>query len=363
MKLFALPLIFALAATAAQVLPNVNPAPWDTLLKEFVNQQHLVAYARFKTEGLERLKAYTASLARIGQQLLSPNEKKALLINAYNAFTIQWVLRNYPFQSIWDTSAPFTVPHFILGGKRLSLNEIEGQLLQMGDPRIHAALVCAARSCPPLRREAYVANRLDEQLDDNVRQWLASRSLNKFFPKQGKAEISPIFKWHRKDFDSYSGGLEGFLRKYAPPEAVKTLGDRKLEIHFLRYSWSLNDQLNLGRHYSRFRLAIAWLRNWVLSLGPKYGVDPIIFALIYVGAIPFFTASVAWIIRNLRRRKSVALPVFCASLCFVSAYLYLIIAGKNIPTWVYVFIAGMVAFGIYSTLKKIRTRAGASDQS
>jgi uncharacterized protein DUF547 len=79
----------------------------------------------------------------------------------------------------------------------------------MADPRIHAALVCAARSCPPLRREAYVADRLGGQLDNNVREWLAKPSLNHFGPSQGKAEISPIFKWYRMDFDAYLGGIEG----------------------------------------------------------------------------------------------------------------------------------------------------------
>lgn len=351
-------LILFLVAPRGNFLPKVNPAPWDALLKEFVNQQHLVAYGRLKKGGLGRLKDYTAGLGRIGHEPLSPDEKKALLINAYNAFTIQWILRNYPVQSIWETSAPFTAPRFILGGKRVSLSEIEAELREMRDPRIHAALVCAARSCPPLRREAYVADRLDRQLDDNVREWLANQSLNRFSPEQGKAEISPIFKWYRKDFDSYPGGLQGFLRRYAPPAVANGLGKRRLQIHFLSYNWGLNDQSNLGKRYSRLHLAVAWLRNWLLSLGPQYGVNPIIFAIIYVGAIPFFTASVAWIIRNLRRSKSIVLPVFCASLCFVSAYLYLIIAGKHIPVWVYIFIAAMVAFGIFSTLNKIRRKTG-----
>lgn len=363
MELCSLFLIFFLTAPSENFLPKVSPAPWDAVLKDFVNNQRQVDYDRLKKAGAERLGDYVMSLGRVGSQRLSPNEKKALLINAYNAFAVQWIIRNYPVRSIWDTRTPFTAARFTLGGKRVSLNEIEARLRQMGDPRVHAALVCAARSCPPLRREAYVSDRLDQQLDDNVREWLANRSLNKFFPNQGKAEISPIFKWYRKDFDSYPGGLQGFLRSYAPPEVVQALGNKKLGIKFLSYNWGLNDQSDLGRHYSQFHLAVAWLRNWLLSLGPQHGVNPIIFASIYVGAIPFFTASVAWIIRNLRRRKPITLPVLCASFCFVSAYLYLIIAGKNIPIWVYVFIAGMVAFGIYSTLKKIRTRAGASDQS
>ena len=95
-------------------------------------------------------------------------------------------------------------------------------------------------------------------------------------------------------------------------------------------------------------------KEWFLSLGPKYGVNPIIFGVIYVGAIPFFTLSVGWLIRNLRQKKSVVLPVLAASFCFVSAYLYLIVAGKNIPLWVYGFLAAMIAYGIFSTVRKVR---------
>ena len=97
--------------------------------------------------------------------------------------------------------------------------------------------------------------------------------------------------------------------------------------------------------------------DWFLSLGAEYGVNPFIFGSIYIGAIPFFTLSVARLIRNLRRKKSIVLPALSAGFFFISAYLYLLVAGRNIPLWVYGFIAAMVAFGIYSTLKKIRTQA------
>ena len=101
--------------------------------------------------------------------------------------------------------------------------------------------------------------------------------------------------------------------------------------------------------------------EWFLSLGDQYGVNPIIFGSIYVGAIPFFTVSIARLVRNLRRKKSIVLPALSASFFFISAYLYLLIAGRNIPLWVYAFIAAMVAFGIYSTIKKVRTQARAPE--
>ncbi len=101
----------------------------------------------------------------------------------------------------------------------------------------------------------------------------------------------------------------------------------------------------------------ATLQQWFLGLGPKYGVNPIIFGSIYVGAIPLFALSIAWLIRNLRQKKSVVLPVLAAACCFVSAYVYLIIAGKNIPVWVYAFLAAIVVYGIISTVRKVRQGA------
>ncbi len=97
-------------------------------------------------------------------------------------------------------------------------------------------------------------------------------------------------------------------------------------------------------------------KQWFLSLGPEYGVDPIIFGSIYVGAIPFFTLSLAWLIKNIRSKKSIVLPVLSTGFFFVSAYLYLVIVGRNIPLWVYIFIVGLILFGLYSTIKKIKKR-------
>lgn len=98
------------------------------------------------------------------------------------------------------------------------------------------------------------------------------------------------------------------------------------------------------------------IQDWFLSLGADYGVDPIIFGSIYVGAIPFFTISVAWIVRNYRKGKSVTLPVLSAGFFFVSAYLYLFIVGENIPWWVYVFIIAMMAYFAYSSYKSTRKK-------
>ncbi len=93
-----------------------------------------------------------------------------------------------------------------------------------------------------------------------------------------------------------------------------------------------------------------------MSLGTQYGVNPIIFGAIYIGAIPFFTLSIGWLIKNLKKGKSIIAPTLLAGFFFVSAYLYLIIAGKNVPAWVYFFILALIAYGVYSTVAKVRKR-------
>lgn len=98
------------------------------------------------------------------------------------------------------------------------------------------------------------------------------------------------------------------------------------------------------------------LQNWFLSLGSDYGVNPFIFGAIYVGAIPFFSASIAWIIRNYSKGRSIVLPSISALFFFISAYLYLLVAGKNVPLWVYGVVVLLIAIGAYSTIGKIRRK-------
>jgi len=96
--------------------------------------------------------------------------------------------------------------------------------------------------------------------------------------------------------------------------------------------------------------------SWFMGLGDKYGVNPIIFGSIYVGAIPFFMLSIAWVAKNYRREKSVVIPSLSAAFFFISAYVYLIIAGQNVPLWVYGVVILMVVYGAYSTILKVRAK-------
>jgi hypothetical protein len=109
---------------------------------------------------------------------------------------------------------------------------------------------------------------------------------------------------------------------------------------------------------ARLPLAGLWtaFKDWFFSLGAQYGVDPIIFGSISVGAIPFFWLSVAWLVRNLRQGRSPVLPVVATALCVLSAYIYLFIAGENLPLWVYGLVIALIAYSAYSTVQTVREK-------
>ncbi len=242
----------------SQAREGMNHAKWDALLKQYVNGQSRVDYRRWKNDGLDSLNSYLQQLAEPWPNGLSAQERKAALINAYNALTIRWILQNYPVRSIWSTKDPFTAKRHLVDGHQLSLDEIESQLRNMGDPRIHAALVCAARSCPPLRREAYTGDQVEKQLDDNARAWLANRDLNEFLPDRHVARISKIFSWYKKDFEQSGRGVEKFLASYAPANDAGYLDEGHVKIEYKPYHWGLNDTSRLGEEYSQMN--VVWDR-------------------------------------------------------------------------------------------------------
>ena len=98
------------------------------------------------------------------------------------------------------------------------------------------------------------------------------------------------------------------------------------------------------------------IQHWFLGLGARYGVDPVVFGTIYVGAIPFFLLSISWLVGRSRAGGSIALPLLCAGFCFVSAYLYLAIAGHDIPIWVWAVLALLIGYGLLSTVRDARRR-------
>ncbi len=262
-QVFTLLLIaLALAGTArAEDKPKPSPvsvpagidhSAYTKLLKKYVDSKGLVAYGKWKSNAEDRqaldtyLKQYAAAESKA-----EGNEKAASLINAYNAFTMQWILRNYPIESIWQLDKSFEAKRHRIGGKEVSLDDIEkGTLVPQIGWKDHGVLVCAARSCPPLRQEAYTADQLDGQIDNSFSRWMSRPDLNEFLPEKDAVDISSIFKWFKKDFEKLKGGVPKVLSLYAPKKYDSFLRKTNYTVNFKTYNWGLNDQGEHGRHYS-----------------------------------------------------------------------------------------------------------------
>lgn len=181
---------------------GVDHGTYDRLLNKYVNKQGLVAYAKWRNDSSDRqaLDSYLQQFARSDSKA-EGNEKAASLANAYNAFTIQWILQNYPTESIWQLDNSFTAPRHKVGGKEVSLNDLEkGTLNKQVGYKDHAVLVCAARSCPPLSREAYSTDEFDAQVDQAYTRWLARPDLNEFKPADKAVKISVVRKRFRESW-------------------------------------------------------------------------------------------------------------------------------------------------------------------
>ncbi len=242
---------------------GIDHSDWSRLLAKYVDDRGLVDYARWKATpaDLEGLRGYLARIGAPPSPAAAGNDLAASLVNAYNAATIGWVLENLPIKSIRSTDDPFSKRRHRVGGATVSLDDVEhGTLRPLVGYRVHAALVCAARSCPPLRRESFEAARLDEQLDFAMRVWLARSDLNRLRPAANRVAVSRIFRWFAGDFEK-AGGVRGVLQKYAPPEVARRLADPRLEIGYLPYDWGLNDRGGRGAHYGRIRVFWDSLRN------------------------------------------------------------------------------------------------------
>ena len=131
----------------------------------------------------------------------------------------------------------------MIAGKMRTLNEIEHEILRkMDEPRIHVAIVCASVSCPDLRSEAYTVDKLDSQLDDQLRLFLVNTEKGlRVDTKKGRIYLSSIFKWFKEDFES-KGGVRKYLAPYAPESTKAALKNNKLSVYYLDYDWDLNEQ-------------------------------------------------------------------------------------------------------------------------
>jgi Protein of unknown function, DUF547 len=245
------------AAATASAQPFTYEG-YGTVLKTYVNPQGLVNYPALQANP-QPLKAFVASLGAVPASTYtawSDPEKIAFQINAYNSITLESIIDQKPLKkSIKDIGGVWNSTQHAVLGESKTLDNIEHQTLrkQFSEPRIHAALVCAAVSCPPLRQEPYTGAKLNAQLDDQVRQWLSRTGLQ-IDRTQNKVKISAIFDWFGDDWQkqySVEGKFTGngkqratlnFISRYVSPSERDYLAQGKYKVGYLNYDWSLNQQ-------------------------------------------------------------------------------------------------------------------------
>jgi hypothetical protein len=222
---------------------TVDHSLYGELLNKYVNDG-VVDYQGFKDEEA-KLDEYLTVLENTKVKELSRDEQFAFYVNAYNAWTIKLILSAYPgIESIKDLGNIFKSPWekeiVRINGKVLTLDEIEHAILraQFKDPRVHFAVNCASKSCPPLISEPYRGSTLDSQLEDATRAFINDPTSN--YLEGNKLYVSRIFKWFSEDFND---NVLGFFLQYGEGAFKRRLESQKnkLEIVYLSYDWSLNN--------------------------------------------------------------------------------------------------------------------------
>lgn len=227
-------LLFFLIFSAA-VAQKPDHQLFTAVLQEVVNEEGMVDYKTL-VSNRESLKKYLNELiTHPPKKDWTKEEVLAYWINTYNAFTLKLIADNYPIKSIRDIKSPWEQKIIPYKGQNISLNHVEHQILRkMGEPRIHFAINCASISCPVLADEVYLAEDLDEQLENATRKFLNDTSRNLI--SEHSLQLSKIFKWFKKDFTA-EGDLTDFINTYT--ETVLTPGT---PIKYLEYNWDLNEQ-------------------------------------------------------------------------------------------------------------------------
>lgn len=233
--------VLALLAAATLSAPlhaaGVDPAPFDALLRAHVNAGQ-VDYPAF--QDAPAFRTYVAALAP-PVQLANRNEQLAFYINAYNALAIAGILDGLSPASAIGRQRFFRFRDWPLAGRSITLHDLEHKLLRpLGEPRIHFAIICASRSCPFLRSEAYLPSRLDAQLDAQARAFVNDAFRNRFDKATKTAHLSEIFKWFDEDF-RVAGSVQKYVARYvADADVARDLAADGYRIEWIAYDWSLN---------------------------------------------------------------------------------------------------------------------------
>lgn len=232
-----------LAAQAA----DFDHSKFDQILKTYVDTDGRVDYNGIAADNTFR--EYMRSLENAKADALSQDGQLAFWINAYNAVTIDKVIKWKPKKSVRETFVPgiwtgtkfFTSRENTVAGQRLSQDDIEHEILRkrFQDPRIHFAIICASSGCPLLPQFAYTAENVQMKLEGETRRYLNSKRGLRIDYVENTIQLSKLFDWFAGDFESKSGSVINFIKPYLDEKAMAFL-DRMPKMSYIEYDWALN---------------------------------------------------------------------------------------------------------------------------
>ena len=247
------------AQSAVAAPDSFDHGAFTQLLRTHVDEVGMVDYAAIKARQDSVLTPYLQQLAETDPSNLSRDERLAFWLNAYNALAIKLIVDHYPVESIRDitpapgpsipkVNSPFKLDVGEVGGQMRTLDEVEHGIIRerFDEPKIHFALVCAAMSCPRLRREAYIGGDLNQQLDDQAYTFLHTEQKNQVPADAGQVRLSRIFSWFQEDFGDDTADVQRFIAPYFEGAVQQRLRDAAYTVDYLEYDWSLNDQAQAG---------------------------------------------------------------------------------------------------------------------
>ena len=243
-------LLLILALAPPVVAQEPNYAEWNRILKTYYDPARGMDYAGLKAKDASALQALRQQLGRANVASMNPKQQLAYWINVYNVNSVATVVEGYPVDSIRDLSTDpiirlnvFKKERVPFGGALLSLDAVENEKIRkaFNDPRIHFAINCAARSCPPIRPEAFTGAAVDAQLDDQTRKFMNGVRLEKDGDELD-VHVTKILDWFSEDFDKFPGGKKAFVRKYVSAGKQRLLdAAKKIDWEYDDYDWSLNE--------------------------------------------------------------------------------------------------------------------------
>ena len=234
-------------------MDNVEHQLWDTLLQKYVDAQGRVNYRDWQASKRDRqtLARYLEHLSFASRTIPAARESElAFWINAYNAVTIEGILRVYPTTSIRNHTPRFAGYNIWkdlllnVGDSRVSLDDMEHKILRtMGEPRIHFAIVCGSRSCPRLMNRAYTADKLMTQLTQNATLFFADAANFRHDEPRNRFYLSAILDWFAADFGAEESALLTRIAPYLPTVSARQAAkNNSARLSYLKYDWSLNEQ-------------------------------------------------------------------------------------------------------------------------